>query len=427
MSESLSLPPTSPRLVGLTTALDERPAQRDALLDAFWREVAATGAPLIENVSEPENRALVTFLWRETAPTSAVRISEVASWKPEAERLLSRLPGTDIWHLSWDVVLTLRGSYGFVVTREGTAEPDDPRRAPGEPDPFNAHNIQSDWGIDEIDSVLEMPNATPLPWVAPRGKPIAGTIAEYTFTSSILGNERPVWVYTPPGYTTSAEPYPFVVIFDGEAFHSGPRVLDALITAGEIPPVAAILVNQIGIRAKELTCNPEFSLAVATELIPWVRESYHLSTDPSLAALNGRSFGGLCSAYTALKHPDVFGNVFMQSGSCWYHPSLPLRVPGAPEPRLRIVGTTTAIPSIISEYMASPSLPIRIFQECGDVENGPVIAEVWQTFGNRWFHDILTLKGYDTVYREFNGGHDDAWWRGTFADGIRWLFGPNQD
>ena len=28
-------------------------------------------------------------------------------------------------------------------------------------------------------------------------------------------------------------------------------------------------------------------------------------------------------------------------------------------------------------------------------------------------------KGYDTIYREFAGGHDYAWWRGLFADALQ--------
>jgi enterochelin esterase family protein len=70
---------------------------------------------------------------------------------------------------------------------------------------------------------------------------------------------------------------------------------------------------------------------------------------------------------------------------------------------------SVSIATIIGDYLAAERVPVRIYQECRNVENGPPAARVWQIFGNRWLHDILTLKGYDTHYVEFNGGHDDAW------------------
>lgn len=42
---------------------------------------------------------------------------------------------------------------------------------------------------------------------------------------------------------------------------------------------------------------------------------------------------------------------------------------------------------------------------------------------NRAFRDVLLLKGYSVTYNEVNGGHDDIWWRGSFADGLLTLIG----
>ncbi len=410
----------SPRFRRLHDDLAHAPERRDEVVEAFWAEMAGAGTPLVEIDGGALGAGLVTWLYREGERSPAsVAVWEVCSWKPDDQRQLSRLDGTDIWHLTWPVRTDLRGTYAFHVQWDGTGEIETVF------DPLCAVRQQGDWAGDGIESVLVMPDAIPLPWWAERPDVPRGELHAHTFRSAILGNERPVWVHTPAGFDPErAEPYPFVVIFDGEAHHSGPRVLDNLIAAGEIPPMVAILVNQIGIRSQELTCNPEFSRMLATELVPWARATYHLTSDPALAALNGRSFGGLCSAYTALQHPDAFGNAFMQSGSCWMHPSVLTaydRATGLIDPGP--VGEGAQVPSIIAAYQAADRAPIRIYQEVGTVENGPAPARIWQTFGNRWFHDLLALKGYETFYREFVGGHDDAWWRGTFADGMIWIFG----
>jgi hypothetical protein len=106
-----------------------------------------------------------------------------------------------------------------------------------------------------------------------------------------------------------------------------------------------------------------------------------------------------------------------QSPSCWYHPDLP--GPAEPGPLLRHAPPT---PTLIADFAAADPAPIRIFHEAGDLEDGPPPAQIRRSFGHRWLHDVLTSNGYDTVYREFAGGHDAAWWRGTFADGLQWVF-----
>lgn len=415
----------SPRLRLLLDALGVPGVDRGELIHGFWQEMERAGTPLVEPIPQEDGVALVTFLWRETEPIGVVRLYEPVSWRPTEERELAKIDGTDIWYLTWRMSTTLRAGYSFAVAKAGEEIPaghwPETRH-----DPLNRHLRPSDWESGQMEAVLVMPDAEPLPWDRPHLTPLEGEVHARQFASEILGNERPVWVYTPPEYDPSGPAYPLVVIFDGEEFHSAPRTLDAMILAGELPPVVAVLVNQIGIRDKELPCNPEFSRMIATELAPWMREVWNATDDPSRTVLNGCSFGGLCSVYTALKHPDVFGNVVMQSGSCWYHPTVIEAYRNQSEPSGSVVGVPAATPSIIQEYMAADPVPVRIYQECGDVENGPPPARVWQIFGNRWFHDILTLKGYETVYREFNGGHDDAWWRGTFADGMKWALVPGR-
>jgi len=396
-------------------------------LNCFWNEMAQRGTPLVEPDPDDPTRCLVTFLWRETKPAEAIIVRELVSWRTDEQRRMTKLPGTDVWYLSWWFHSDIRTTYGFVVRRPSIdgASAADWRTLPQEPDPLCHHRQPDDWQdvaseTDLVaDSILVLPDAEPLPWLERRDGVPTGSVSEHTFASALLGNERRVWVYQPANRSTGDQPVGFMVVFDGVRHHSATTIIDNLIADGAIPPLAAIFVDQLDLRSYELTCNPTFSQVVVDELVPWARATFNLSNDSNQTIITGRSFGGLCSAYTALKYPGVFGNVLMQSGSCWYHPSLILgyRSSSAYEPN-EIVGTPIETPTILTEYAASPPVPIRIYQEVGTHELGPPPTRWWQIFASRHFRDLVQAKGYALTYREFSGGHDDAWWRGTLADGL---------
>jgi len=200
-----------------------------------------------------------------------------------------------------------------------------------------------------------------------------------------------------------------VIHLDGTPDHSAPSVRDGLVQAGLVRPCVVVLVEQPGPqRDRELLCNPAFSQMLVGELLPWLHHRYPLSRDPGDVALAGESFGGLCAAWTALHHPTTFGNAIIQSPSCGYHPDLTWGT-GSGELLRR-----TPVPTLIADYVAADTAPIRIFHDVGELESSNTHS--------RWLDHVLTDQGYDTHYREFAGGHDYAWWRGIFADALLWCF-----
>jgi enterochelin esterase-like enzyme len=66
---------------------------------------------------------------------------------------------------------------------------------------------------------------------------------------------------------------------------------------------------------------------------------------------------------------------------------------------------------MIDAYSARARKSIRFFLEAGATERN--VLE-----GNRRMRDVLNRQGYDLTYREFQGGHDYACWRGGLADGL---------
>jgi enterochelin esterase family protein len=126
--------------------------------------------------------------------------------------------------------------------------------------------------------------------------------------------------------------------------------------------------------------------------------------------VGGFSAGGLAGAYVGLRHSDVFGNVFSQSGAFWWEPKM--GITGDPD--------LDAIPEangIAAMYAESRKLALKFYLDAGTFEIGNV-----GSFGileaNRHLRDVLKAKGYPVTFQQFVGGHDGLSWRGTIADAL---------
>ncbi|GIE29658.1 enterochelin esterase [Actinoplanes italicus] len=367
--------------------------------ERFRRHLAETGAPLVERVLADEVE--VTFV-DEPGDDTTVTLSVVIGPTIGLNRIdtqFTPVPGTPFRSLTLRMRSDLRFSYVF--TRGGQQVPD----------PFNPPPRFSECSVERFSgaSVAVLPDAVPLPWLDQAEAQPAPAMESAVLASGLLGNERRIWVSMPPGELPDGTALPFVIHLDGTPEHSAPSVRDALVRAGLIRPCVVVLVDQLGSqRYKELLCDPVFSRMLAEELVPWLHDRYPLSRDPGDVALAGESFGGLCAGWTALHHPATFGNAILQSPSCGYHPGLRWGT-GAGELLRR-----TPVPMLIADCLAAEPAPVRVFHDAGELESSNTHS--------RWLDHVLTQKGYDTVYREFAGGHDYAWWRGLFADALRWCF-----
>ncbi len=372
----------------------------------FRRHLEETGGPLVEQVAAGEVE--VTFVddpGDDTTVTLAVVIGPNIAFN-SIDIEFTSVPGTPFRVLALRMRSDLRFSYVF--TR---------RRPTGEehrvPDPFNAPPRFADCAVKRFSgaSVAVLPDAAPLASLDRAEARPAPAMESAVLTSERLGNARNVWVSMPPGEWSQNSALPFVIHLDGTPEHSAPSVRDALVDAGAIRPCAVVLVDQLGPqRYKELLCDPAFSHMLVDELLPWLHARYPLSHAPRDVALAGESFGGLCAAWTVLHHPTAFGNAIIQSPSCGYHPDL--RGGSGSGELLR----RTPVPMLIADFLAAEPAPVRIFHDAGELESSNTHS--------RWLDHVLTAKGYETVYTEFAGGHDYAWWRGLFADALRWCFPP---
>ncbi len=370
----------------------------------FWTEMKTRHAPLIEAVPNDPAHVLVTFVYRGSASTKAVVLDcqLIEGRDPNVNRM-TRLPDTDLWYKTYLLRKDMRLGYGFAADGGSlAADPLNPHDAPRAPNMFP--------------SALQLPDAPPQPWITPRPGAPAGSLHEERIDSSVLKEQRQIWVYTPPGFDPHrAAPYPLLICFDGLGYASADYVpattiVDNLLAAGRIPPVLLVLIGQLPQpnRNLELSNDSRFLDYVANEVVPLVRKKWRATSDPSRTIVSGSSIGGLASAYFAFRRSDIFGNVLSQSGAFW---------PGKTRDNPKHEWLTR-------QYEASPKLPIRFVLQAGILErgptplNGPSILDA-----NRHFRDVLTAKGYDIRYSEIAGGHEPLSWRGGIAVGIVQLLG----
>nr|BFF02928.1 alpha/beta hydrolase-fold protein [Streptoalloteichus tenebrarius] len=406
----------SPRVSALERDLAEG---REDVLARFWAEVAGRGTPLVERVAADDDHHVVTFLWRDPG-TRTREVLLLANCVTDRSVLplsrLLRVPGTDVWHRSYRLPGTWRGSYQFVALEEpfsaATGDEDGNDASAGhrmwrmlglmaEPDPLNPRRLPARWGAPPK-SVAELPAAPPQPWLSPRPDVPRGSVTSHVVHSGHLGEDRRVWTYLPHGHDHGSD-YPVLVLLDGDMWGDALPVastLDNLVAEGLLPPLVALMPDAVDnpTRWRDLGCHEPFLGFLRDELLPWASHRWRVTDDPARTVIAGQSLGGLTALFAGLRAPERFGNLLSQSGSFWWSPE------GGPSDWLA------------RRFAAAPRLPLRIHLEAGTRE--------WiLTPATRHLRNVLRDRGYEVEYAEHDGGHDYACWRGSLATGLVALAG----
>lgn len=362
----------------------------------FWR-TSARSLPMLEHSG---GDIIVTFCWRDAdADDVLLFVNRICDETQLDDSLMRRVPGTDIWHLSYRMRSDWRASYAFIPRYRGEPVPwsghsDHARlRAAldrGRCDPRNRESCRNRLGAAQ--SVVSLPDAPPQPWLGQR----AGRRGRLSVVSG--PGERRTWVYEPAAPVPAGHRIPVLIVLDGQVWTSPQSLattLDNMIDDGVIGPVYAVLVDSGGLQNRWREFHPAYGFEryITRQLLPWSRARYPISPDPADVIVIGQSLGALTALRTSLLHPDEVGNVLAQSASLWLDDLDSLTEP--------TFGVTNAARS-------------RIYLECGRQEW--VLAEPHQHLARR-----LRASGADVAHVEFNGGHDYACWRGGIADGLRWL------
>ena len=163
------------------------------------------------------------------------------------------------------------------------------------------------------------------------------------FHSQILGNNRDLIVYLPPGYDSDpGRRYPVLYFHDGQNLFDGAtsfipgqewrldETAQGLIAARRIEPLIIVgLYNTGKDRVEEYTPVPDpkykvggkadlYGRMLVEEVKSFIDRKYRTMKDAKHTGLGGSSLGGLVSIYLGLKYPNVFGRLAVVSPSVFW-------------------------------------------------------------------------------------------------------------
>ena len=285
--ESRSWPDLQKRLPSLAAE------QRDAAIEQFV--ASKGGTPIVEKQTR------LIFLAKDMNGAPPRVVGDFNAWASTPKGYdvsvgaMTRIEGTQWSYLEGTAYTNARVEYVFMADKQAV------------PDPLNPHVAQAYAGPR---SEVRMPFWPPQPEVDDDHAVPAGELIAESIASKSLGGPRRVWLYTPPGYSASAETlFPVMYVLDGGNYVEKmdvPRVLDRLIAQKAIPPVIAVF-SEPGDRQEEYTRNPKWRAFVSSELVPMVDKRFRTFPTPDHRAIVGSSLAGYGAVDLAVEFPSIFG------------------------------------------------------------------------------------------------------------------------
>lgn len=228
---------------------------------------------------------------------------------------------------------------------------------------------------------------------------------------------RDLFVYLPPGYSTSAERYPTVYCLTGFTGRGGmllndnaftPNLaerMDKLIAESTIKPMIAVMPNCFtwfgGSQYINSTATGKYEDYLSQEIVPYVDSNFRTIDHRDARAVMGKSSGGYGSLVMGLRHADIFGLVCSTAGDAYFEYCYPMDfakafrvIKGDPIGFMRRFWSTekqgrddhAALNTIGMAACYSPEG--EAFEMPFDLETGEIRHDVWA----RWLeHDPVRL------------------------------------
>jgi len=372
----------SPAIEGL-----ERDVARDR--DAARRFIEDNHFP----IAEPP---LYTFAYQGSA--ESVRFRHWIQGLPSSQPF-HRVEGTDLWVHALELPDRSRVEYKIEVTRGGNTEwVEDPHNPQGARDPFGANSVVTARGY-------EVPE-----WALPENDVPQGQLDELVVESEALGSTQRVSVYRPASFRATRK-YPLLIAHDGRdylQYANFQTVLDHLIDRLEIPGLIVAMTTSDN-RMEEYSGDERHARFLVDELLPRLESDYPLLQAPESRGLMGASLGAVASFDAALRYPNKFGRLLLQSGSFAFTDIGRGEEEAAPFDRvIRMMNRYRNEPTRVAE---------KVFVSVGVYE--PLVTQ------NRALIPVLRGADVEVRFVEARDGHNWENWRDRLREGLSWLFpGP---
>jgi enterochelin esterase-like enzyme len=356
------------RVLELIAECERGRGSRKGLLEAFVKDQVF---PLVTDDH-------ATFFYWDGEPAESVFLQHWVFGLPSRIELL-RVPHTHAFYLPLDLPKRARLEYKFEVTRGGkgrwTADPRNPRRAY---DPFGSNSVCPASSYEEPE------------WTRVQADVRRGQLVDGHVYSEAWKEERPYQMYVPYG-ARAGKRYPLLIVHDGDDFlHFGQMrdCLDNLIARHEVAPLLVCFTN--GARRNwEYAANPQQADYLALDLLPHLRQAFPVLEGREFQGIMGASFGAVSSLFAALRHPNTWGHLLLQSGSFAFtdigeHERGPLWDP---------------IVAFVNELRAEPPrIESRIYQSCGTFES--------LIYYNRSLFPVFQRVALEARFTEAPDGHN---------------------
>lgn len=169
-----------------------------------------------------------------------------------------------------------------------------------------------------------------------------GKLDEHLVTSEALRDnplgdphERPLWVYTPPGYADRKEQYyPSVYVIQGytgfvtmwsnrKPFRQPfPDAVDELFATEAAPPAIVVFVDAwTAYGGSQFVDSPgtgRYHTYLCDEIVPFVDARYRTLDAAAHRGIMGKSSGGFGAMITPMLRPDLFGGLATHAGDALY-------------------------------------------------------------------------------------------------------------
>lgn len=432
----------------------------------WWSEIKTLSTPLVQHLGE---KCHVTFLWRDlegnenvsSTHTVYIEVNCLTEHHTNPQKL-SRISGTDVWYWQTLISSDWHGTYFFIpitidnlapldslkkpainsvknTDNESNANKENHRRwwreilAFSTTDSFNRLSPRHClWGHNR--SLLYLPYAKQhKAWqrwdvaetlqFLPKHK-AAQSLRTFHWTSSLLQNSRPIWLFETKNSTDELNTEkPLVLLLDGENWAEVMPIFSALQMLTEehcLSPAIYVFIGHVSKKQRpvDLGCNPLFWQAINDELFSEINRWFEGRVSPHQRCVVGQSLGGLAAMYAGLSRPDMFNHVICQSGSFWW-----------PTPSLMQQwmndGHATKAPK--SGWLTTQVLTNSIANKNVNIVMQIGSKETRLKALNHNFYQSLVNTGHQVTLTEYCGGHDQVCWREGLIKGLQKGLTPVKD